>query len=52
MADEPPFICPDCGAPYERVRMWNGGNPQDYDVPTCDCKAERVYAEWEARRAR
>lgn len=48
LSDSP--TCPTCGAPFEWVRKWNGGDPMEGWLPTCDCEAERTLAEWEARR--
>ena len=33
--------CEDCDAKYETVKKWNNGNPVEFELPTCDCLAEK-----------
>lgn len=49
--------CETCGAEYEVVRKWNGGNPISVLLPTCDCEEQasepdfqRMIAGIQARR--
>jgi hypothetical protein len=41
--------CEYCGTPYVTKRKWNSGNPQDIELPECDCEAERTWARFEER---
>lgn len=50
--------CSECGEPYTLTRKWNGGNPIDVWLSTCDCDdagmdeyIERLAERLAARRA-
>ena len=46
------MTCPHCGAPYEGpVEKWNGGNPIEIMLPSCDCEAEATFDEFMSRLA-
>lgn len=41
--------CEDCGATYETVMKYNSGNPREFQLPTCDCLAEKNLEAFLAR---
>lgn len=44
--------CPTCDTEYSSVRKFNNGNGGVFELPNCDCEADRICDDFLARLAR